>query len=48
MANPMYGQNKFDNSVGEKLFSEAGTLAEHENSTDASNIALYTIPANKL
>ena len=48
MANPMYGQNKFDNSVGEKLFSEAGTLVEHENSTDAANIALYTIPANKL
>ena len=48
MANPMYGQNKFDNSVGEKLFSEAGTLVEHENSTDAANIALFTIPANKL
>ena len=48
MANPMYGQNKFDNSVGEKLFSSAGTLVEHENSTDAANIALYTIPANKL
>ena len=48
MANPMYGQNKFDNSLSEKLFSEAGTLREHENSTDAANIALYTIPANKL
>ena len=48
MANPMYGQNKFDNRVGEKLFSEAGTLREHEASTDAANIAIYTIPANKL
>jgi len=48
MANPLYGQNKFDNSVGEKLFSSAGTLVEHENSTDAADIALYTIPANKL
>jgi hypothetical protein len=48
MANPLYGQNKFDNSVGEKLYSKAGTLVEHENSTDAANIALYTIPANKL
>ena len=48
MANPLYGQNKFDNSVSEKLYSEAGTLREHENTTDAANIAAYTIPANKL
>ena len=48
MANPMYGQNKFDNAVGEKLFSEAGTLREHENSTDALDIAKYSIPADKL
>jgi len=48
MANPLYGQNKFDNSLGEKLFSQAGTLREHENSTDAADIASYIIPANKL
>ena len=48
MANPLYGQNKFDNSLGEKLFSEAGTLVEHENSADAADIASFTIPANKL
>ena len=48
MANPLYGQNKFDNSVSEKLYSEAGTLREHENSTDAADIASYIIPANKL
>ena len=48
MANPLYGQNKFDNSVGEKLYSEAGTLREHENSTDAADLFSYTIPANKL
>ena len=43
MANPMYGQNKFDNSLPEKLFSEAGTLREHENSTDAADMFSYTI-----
>jgi len=48
MANPMYGQNKFDNSIPQKLFSEAGTLREHENTTDAADIAIYSIPANKL
>ena len=48
MANPLYGQNKFDNSVSEKLFQEAGTLREHENTTDAADIFSYTIPANKL
>tara|TARA_R100000742_G_C4226768_1_gene49237 strand:- start:81 stop:587 length:507 start_codon:yes stop_codon:yes gene_type:complete len=48
MANPLYGQNKFDNSVGEKLYSEAGTLREHENTVTAADIASYTIPANKL
>ena len=48
MANPMYGQNKFDNSISQKLFSEAGTLREHENTTDAADIAMYSIPANKL
>tara|TARA_Y100000401_G_scaffold115987_1_gene120750 strand:+ start:1894 stop:2400 length:507 start_codon:yes stop_codon:yes gene_type:complete len=48
MANLMYGQNKLDNSIGEKLFSEAGTLREHENSTDAADLFSYTIPANKL
>ena len=48
MANLMYGQNKLDNSLSEKLFSEAGTLYEHENSTDAIDIFSYTIPANKL
>ena len=48
MANPMYGQNSFDNRVGEKLFSEAGTGREHENSTDAADLFSYYIPANKL
>jgi hypothetical protein len=48
MANPMYGQNSFDNRVGEKLFSEAGTGREHENSTDAADLFSYMIPANKL
>ena len=44
----MYGQNSFDNRVGEKLFSEAGTGREHENSTDAADLFSYYIPANKL
>ena len=48
MANPMYGQNKLDNSIVRKLHSSAGTLVEHENSTDAVDIALYNIPANEL
>jgi hypothetical protein len=48
MANPLYGQNKFDNSVGEKLHSEAGTLREHENTVTAADLFSYTIPANKL
>jgi hypothetical protein len=48
MANPLYGQNKFDNSVGEKLHSEAGTLREHENSVTDADLFSYTIPANKL
>ena len=48
MANPMYGQNSFDSRVGERLFSEAGTGREHENSTDAADILSYYIPANKL
>ena len=48
MANPMYGQNKFDDSLSQKLFSEAGTGREHENSTDAADLFSYYIPANKL
>ena len=48
MANPLYGQNKFDNSVGEKLYSEAGTLREHENTVTAADLFSYTIPADKL
>ncbi len=48
MANPMYGQNSFDNRVGEKLFSEAGTGREHENTTIAADLFSYYIPANKL
>jgi hypothetical protein len=48
MANPLYGSNSFDNRVGERLFSEAGTGREHENSTDAANLFSYYIPANKL
>ena len=48
MANPMYGQNSFDNRIGEKLFSEAGTGREHENTTTAADLFSYYIPANKL
>ena len=48
MGNPLYGQNKFDNSVSEKLFSEAGTGREHENSTDAVDLFSYSIEPNKL
>ena len=48
MANPLYGSNSFDNRVGERLFSEAGTGREHENSTDAADLFSYYIPANKL
>tara|TARA_R110000851_G_scaffold126962_1_gene258790 strand:+ start:977 stop:1483 length:507 start_codon:yes stop_codon:yes gene_type:complete len=48
MANPLYGQNKFDNSVGEKLYCEAGTLREHENTVTAADLFSYQIPANKL
>ena len=48
MANVLYGQNKLDNSISQKLFSEAGTGREHENSTDAADMFSYTIPANTL
>ena len=48
MANRLYGSNSFDNRVGERLFSEAGTGREHENSTDAADLFSYYIPANKL
>ena len=48
MGNLMYGQNKLDNSLSQKLFSEAGTLREHENSTDAVDLFSYTIPPNTL
>ena len=48
MANLLYGQNKLDNSLSQKLFSEAGTGREHENSTDAADMFSYTIPANTL
>ena len=48
MANLLYGQNKVDNSLSQKLFSEAGTGREHENTTTAAGIFSYTIPANTL
>ena len=48
MANLMYGQNKLDNRLSQKLFSEAGTGREHENSTDAADLFSYQIPANTL
>ena len=48
MANLMYGQNKLDNRLSQKLFAEAGTLREHENSTDAADLFSYQIPANTL
>jgi len=44
----MYGQNSFDNRIGEKFFSEAGTGREHENTTTAADLFSYYIPANKL
>ena len=46
--NPLYGQNSFDSRVGERLYSEAGTGREHENTTDAADICSMVIPANKL
>ena len=46
MANLMYGQNKLDNRLSQKLFAEAGSLREHENSTDAADLFSYQIPAN--
>ena len=46
--NPMYGSNKFDAKVGQRLYTEAGTSREHENSTDAADLATYTIPADTL
>jgi hypothetical protein len=45
---PMYGSNSFDSRVGQRLYSEAGTSREHENSTDANDIGSYTIPADSL
>jgi len=48
MANLLYGQNKVDNSLSQKLFSEAGTGREHENTTTEADIFSYTIPANTL
>ena len=48
MANLMYGQNKLDNRLSQKLFAEAGSLREHENSTDAADLFSYQIPANTL
>jgi len=48
MANVLYGQNKLDNSISQKLFSEAGTGREHENTTTAADLFSYTIPANTL
>ena len=48
MANLMYGQNKLDNRISQKLFSEAGTGREHENSTDAADLFSYQIPGNTL
>jgi len=48
MNNPLYGSNKFDKAVGERLYTEAGTLREHENTTDAADIGSYTIPADTL
>ena len=48
MANLMYGQNKLDNRLSQKLFSEAGSLREHENTTTAADLFSYQIPANTL
>ena len=48
MGNPLYGQNKFDNSVSEKLFSEAGTGREHENTVTDADLFSYSIAPNKL
>ena len=48
LKNPLYGSNSFDSSIARKLHSSAGTLIEHENSTDAVDIALYNIPGGTL
>jgi len=48
MANLMYGQNKLDNSLSQKLFAEAGTGREHENTTTAADLFSYNIPANTI
>ena len=48
MANLLYGQNKLDNSLSQKLFSEAGTGREHENTTTAADLFSYTIPGGTL
>ena len=48
MANLMYGQNKLDNRLSQKLFAEAGSLREHENTTTAADLFSYQIPANTL
>ena len=48
MANPLYGQNKLDGRIIQKLYSEAGTGREHENTTDAANLFSYQIEPDKL
>ena len=48
MANLLYGQNKLDNSLSQKLFSEAGTGREHENTLTAADLFSYNIPANTI
>ena len=48
MANPLYGQNKLDGRIIQKLYSEAGTGREHENTTDDANLFSYQIEPDKL
>jgi len=47
MGNPLYGQNKFDSSVNRVLFASA-EQATHTNSTDAADLASYSIEPNLL
>jgi hypothetical protein len=50
MANPMYGQNKADNIIDRVrgLIGHDVTATQHDNSTDAANVATITIPKGAL
>ena len=50
MANPMYGQNKADNTIDRVrgLIGHDIAATTHNNSTDAANVTTITIPAGAL